>query len=242
MEEDDDDRAMFMMSLIAESELGGSMSTRVKTELLELSRKKYAVLPRAVPKEFTYEGETVELTAEQRQEIAARYEDIPDTLDALFSRSAYGALSEEGRAAAISFVYDAYAGEALSYVTGMDLMSAKETAAQAVGLDTVAILQVKTSKITADKDRRGNTVPGSKRRKIVAEIRAMRLPAEETLLLICSFGYTIADGDVAGMNAEAAKRRLLRYIMTRRGMTDAQRAKLAQMCGFSVRNGKILRD
>ena len=53
--------------------------------------------------------------------------------------------------------------------------------------------------------------------------------------------FTIQDGDYKGYTAKRAKRILLQYILKLNG-TQAEKAALAGKCGFTVRNGRIIRD
>ena len=97
-----------------------------------------------------------------------------------------------------------------------------------------------TKGIESDVDRQGKTISGSKRKKVVAAINSLDVSVEKKLLLICEKGYSIQDGDVRGMSAERARTRLLRYILRMPGVSRAEKAEFAEMCGFEVRNGRII--
>jgi hypothetical protein len=99
-----------------------------------------------------------------------------------------------------------------------------------------------TKNIESDVDSNGNTISGSKRAKVVKAIGALDVSVEERLLLICASGYALKDGDIRGVSAEAAKKRLLKYILNLRGLSADERAEIAVMCGFEVRNGKIINN
>ena len=93
--------------------------------------------------------------------------------------------------------------------------------------------------ITSDVDRRGNVIAGSKRKKVVAAINAMNVPDEQKLLLICAQGYSLQDGDLRRLSATDAKKRLLRYILSLK-VSKAEKEEMAKMCGFEVKNGRII--
>ena len=97
-----------------------------------------------------------------------------------------------------------------------------------------------TKGIESDVDRQGKTISGSKRKKVVAAINSLDVSVEKKLLLICAKGYSIQDGDVRGMSAERARTRLLRCILRMPGVSRAEKAEFAEMCGFEVRNGRII--
>ena len=93
--------------------------------------------------------------------------------------------------------------------------------------------------ITADVDKKGNTVEGSKRKKVVAAINALNLSSQQKLLLISAYGYKVQDGDVRGIGSNAQKR-LLSYILKLQGITSEERVQLLKACGFNVVNGKVV--
>lgn len=93
---------------------------------------------------------------------------------------------------------------------------------------------------TSDKDAQGNTVSGSKRKKVVASIKSMDISVDHKLLLICASGYALQDNDLPRMTAVNAKKRLLRYILNLKGATQTEKTELAEMCGFEVKNGRVV--
>ena len=94
--------------------------------------------------------------------------------------------------------------------------------------------------IAGDKDVNGNTINGSKRKKVVAYIKSMKIPTDQKLLLISASGYSLQDGDVINLKADVAKRRLIRYIVNLSGASKSEKAVIAEICGFKVNNGRVL--
>lgn len=92
--------------------------------------------------------------------------------------------------------------------------------------------------IEADVDKNGNPVDGSRRKKVVSAISKMKLRNEQKLLLICASGFSVADGDIKGMSKKKAKTALLKYILSLK-ISVEEREKLAKMCGFEAKNGRI---
>ena len=99
-----------------------------------------------------------------------------------------------------------------------------------------------TKNIESDVDAQGNTISGSKRKKVVSAISSLGVSVEQRLLLICASGYALKDGDVRGLSADAAKARLLKYILRISGLTADERLEIAEMCGFEVKNGRIINN
>jgi hypothetical protein len=98
-----------------------------------------------------------------------------------------------------------------------------------------------TKFIEADTDRKGEKIEGSKRKNTIAAINKLNATREDKLLMIVSSGYALKDGDIRGISAANAKRMLLKYILSMKG-TQAEKAALAEACGFEVKNGKILKN
>jgi hypothetical protein len=97
-----------------------------------------------------------------------------------------------------------------------------------------------TRGMTSDKDKDRNTINGSKRKKVVSAINELDVSNEQKLLLISASGYSLQDNDLPRVSATNAKKRLLRYILSITYMTQTEKAALAEMCGFEVKNGRIV--
>ena len=95
-------------------------------------------------------------------------------------------------------------------------------------------------KVTATvSDKEGKTIEGSKRKKVVSAILKLNIPIGQKLFLIVAKGYSLKDGDIPGMSAERAKKALLSYLLSLK-LPKEERAELAKLCGFDVKNGKIV--
>lgn len=92
--------------------------------------------------------------------------------------------------------------------------------------------------ISADKSESGITISGSKKEKVIRFTMAQDIPTVQKLVLIMSAGYKIADGDIKGISAKAARSAVAQYI-TKQKLTREEKTALAEMCGFTVKNGKI---
>ena len=61
--------------------------------------------------------------------------------------------------------------------------------AEAIDIETLAIIITAARSIEADKDRFGNTIQGSKKKKIIAYLESMRLSAVQKHMLLGALGY-----------------------------------------------------
>jgi hypothetical protein len=85
--------------------------------------------------------------------------------------------------------------------------------------------------IESDKDRQGNVIAGSKKKKVVALVNSLKTNKNQKLLLLAASGYSVGD--------KATKTSLARYIANLNASKD-EKAALAELCGFKVKNGRIL--
>ena len=139
----------------------------------------------------------------------------------------------------VNYVYELHYNMALEDALGIDRGNAV-LISSVIGAENLAMLHVATMGLTSDTDKFGNAISGSKRQKVVAAINQLDVSSEQKLLLICAKGYALKDGDLRGLSAERAKKLLLRYILRMGKLNKQQKAELAALCGFEVRNGRIM--
>ena len=119
--------------------------------------------------------------------------------------------------------------------------SAKQMQTAGVSFEDYYDFYFSTSKIESDKDKNGNTVSGSKRAKVLEIVKAMDIPTEQKMLLFTSRAYSIKSRDFSNYSENTARNRLLKYILSLNVSKD-EKARIAEMCGFKVKNGKIIRE
>ncbi|MBQ8372037.1 MAG: hypothetical protein IJX38_03765 [Clostridia bacterium] len=239
IENEDAEMASFILSLLYNERMGTDMSEAVHNELYSLSAKGYKVLPKSAPKSITVEGAEYELNEAQQAAVRGSYTASQASLEKLFTKEKYKKLSDEMKAEAVNYVYDLHYDMALEDALGIDRGNAV-LISSVIGAENLAMLHVATKGLTSDTDKLGNTISGSKRKKVVAAINQLDVSNEQKLLLICAKGYALKDGDLRGLSADRAKKLLLRYILRMGKLNKQQKAELAALCGFEVRNGRIM--
>jgi hypothetical protein len=85
--------------------------------------------------------------------------------------------------------------------------------------------------LEGDKDKQGNTIAGSKRAKVLSLVNSLKINKNQKLLLLAASGYSAGD--------KATKVSLARYITSLKASKD-EKAELAELCGYQVKNGTIL--
>ena len=235
-----DTRMVAMLTgIIHGKDASGEIGDEGMAELNRLAMAGANVMPRTIGKKITVDGEEIELTKEQRTAITTAYEDGWSVgISELMNSPTYANMTDEQREDAIRKVHDISYERAL-LDGGFDRGERSVILASAVGLSKAAVYYATVSGMAADVDRKGNKIEGSRRTKTVAAIEAMTNVREERLLLLTAAGYSLQAGDFRFATAEDAKRRLLRYIVNMKGVSAEEKAAIAQMCGFEVKNGKI---
>ena len=239
VEAGDNEMTSFILGLMLEERVDGKVPQSVFDEMLSLTKNGHKAVPKVMPNKVTIGGEEYTLNESEREAMKKIYSGAQGSLEKLFVSPGYKTLSAEEKVLAIDHVYDTYYAMASEAVLGTDGGNRAKVAG-IVGADVLANLYIKTKGLTSDKDEDGKTVSGSKRAKVVKAIGELKVSTEERLLLICASGYSLKDGDIRGVSAEAAKNRLLKYIINLKGLSVEERGAIAEMCGFEVKNGKIV--
>lgn len=242
IESDDTDMIAMLTSMIFGERMGNTtMSDAVRDKFVDLYSKGYSVLPRSIGDTISYGGVEIPLTDDEYARFRAIYAQSMKDIEKMMNGGAFKVLSEEMQAKAIKQVYDAYYYDALSDLVGVDERTTIGELSKWIDMSKLSVAFVGLSDIESEKNSKGETIAGSKKKNTVKYLLKQNLSDGERLLILCYRGYTIQDGDYRGYTAKRAKRILLQYILKLNG-TQAEKAALAEKCGFTVRNGRIIRD
>ena len=229
-----------IMNLMLNEDKTGGLNATARQKLMELYEKEYTVLPKSFDNSVTYNGEKVDLNKEQRTKFKQVYSQASKQIEQMIESNIFKGLSEDKQAKAIKQLFDAYYDKALSETLGVEVDSKLLDLAKFMDIATLSAVYAGMSDISSDKDRTGNTITGSKKRKLIKYLRSQNLKDEQILLLLAYQGYKVQDREFKGMSAQQANKKLLKYILSVKSTTQAQKARLAEKCGFEVRNGRVI--
>ena len=242
IESDDTDMIAMLTSMIFGERMGNTtMSDAVRDKFVDLYSKGYSVLPRSIGDTISYGGVEIPLTDDEYARFRAIYAQSMKDIERMTNSGAFKVLSEEMQAKAIKQVYDAYYYDALSDLVGVDERTTIGELSEWIDMSKLSVVFTGLSDIEAEKNSKGETISGSKKKNTVKYLLEQNLSDGERLLIFCYRGYIIQDGDYRGYTAKRAKSILLQYILKLKG-TQTEKAALAEKCGFTVRNGRIIRD
>ena len=127
----------------------------------------------------------------------------------------------------IDYYHDKYYDMAVN--KALNISDNKTPLYTAIGFENYARLTFATKGIESDKDKLGNTVAGSKKENIINALKKVGLSEGKRLLYIASLGYKLTD---------AEQTKLIKYLNSL-GVGASTKKKLAELCGFEYKNGKI---
>lgn len=242
IESDDTDMIAMLTSMIFGERMGNTtMSDAVRNKFVDLYSKGYSVLPRSIGDTITYGGVEIPLTEQEYSRFRSIYSQSMKDIEKMVNSGTFNVLSEEMQAKAIKQVYDAYYYDALSDLVGVDERTTIGELSEWIDMSKLSVVFTGISDIESDKNANGATIAGSKKKNTIKYLLGQNLSDGERLLILCYRGYSIQDGDYKGYTAKRAKLILLQYILKLPG-TSAEKAALAEKCGFTVQNGRIMRD
>ena len=238
IEEGDYEKATMIYEMLIGEQLGSSLSEKSVSSFSELVKSGYKVNPRDISGTLLIDGEEYALTEDEQAKVKQAHSVRVSGADKLIDKSAYKSMTEEEKAKTVNTFFDLCYNVSLYDALGYEKNNAV-LLSKAVGEDVVAVFKTRTSGITSDKDKNGKTIEGSKRKKFFEALSKTGMNTNEMMLLATASGYTIKDGDIKGVSADTAKNKLLKYILSL-NVSKAEKERLAEMCGFKVKNGKIV--
>lgn len=238
---DDMEMVSMLTNMVMAQRVGSAnISDKLNSTIYKLYSKGYSVLPKSVPSEITHENETYTLNSAQVDEFKNIYSQAAKYVEKMINSRNYMKLSEELQAKAIKQIYDAYYNIALTSVLGIEKENNFATLAKYIDADKLAVYYAGVSDITADKNTSGKTIQNSKKKKVIDYLSKQGFSDEEVILLLSFNGYSLQDREYKHYTSKQVKLKLLRYIMNLKGVTKDEKAKLAEICGFEVKNGRIV--
>ena len=155
----------------------------------------YDVLPRTVNSTITYDGVEYNLTNRQHKKFMEIYSQSNDIVKNMISLSAFNKLDDEAKAKAINFVYDYYYNLGIEDLLGEDIETKTMLFAEAIPITQLAMAVAQASIYTADTDRNGNIISGTKKAKIQAYVQRLRLSAVQKYMIMGYLGYSNKYGE-----------------------------------------------
>lgn len=217
----DQQKAAFIAGLALDQRVDLAENADVRQEIVRLAAAGETVLPRSVGNSVTYDGETYRLTARQSKRFATVYGGAGEASARMVGSSYYQAASDAVKAKALRRTYETYYNLAIEDLLGVELEEKAVLFSKAIPAEKLAVIAAASSEITADTDRSGNPITGSRRAKLVAWIEKLRLNAAQKYMLLAYLGYAPRGG----------REQVRRYVESL-PLKKEVRDKLFGLCGY----------
>lgn len=188
----------------------------------------------------------------EKLERISRTLDYSGRVDAISRSSEYGELDGKQKESVGDRMSDYYYDLARSEMTG-EYPGAKQSLMKAMDDDSLFIALAQINRIEGDTDRNGNTVSGSRKKKIMSYIKSLDIPKAKKYMLMGYLGYKNTSGGkdvmeyingldlsraeeymlygLSGYNASGGKKEVWNYI-NNLNMDRENKQKLWKACGF----------
>jgi hypothetical protein len=240
IQNEDEDMAEYILQLLVEERLSDNMGDSTYNAILSLSKDGYKILPKTVPDKITVDGVEYELDETQIDGVKKLYNQYIKGAESFINSYYYQSLGKDSKYEAITYYFDLSRDRAISEALDVD-RGKKAMIADLVGMDALTKLHIATKGIESDVDKQGNTIAGSKKKKVLKAIKKVGGSKSQQVLMLYALGYTVQDGDIKGVSASNAKKLLLNAIM-KLNVSKEEKAEIAKSFGFTVKNGKILKN
>jgi hypothetical protein len=221
IESGDDEMIATIAGIMLDENIGGITDSAVRQELNDLITKGYDVIPRSVGSSITYDGETISLTTSQQKEFNTIYSTANEVLASLVATSQYKSATDDVKAKAVNFIFDTYYNLALQDYLGVDLESKNILFAEAIDIEKLAIIISTAKTMTADTDKSGNTISGTRKAKIQKYINSLSLTAAQKYMIMGYLGYTNTKGEAQ-----------VKSYINKLSLTKTEKAQLLKYSGY----------
>lgn len=189
IEREDEGRLETVIGVMLDENVGEVTSSAVRQEMKRLVVSGMDVLPRGVGDTVTVDGEAVKLTARQKTAFKEVYSEANKSVERMVGLAYYANASDEAKAKAIKRVYGIYYNRAIEDLLGVELENKNTLLSRAINPEVLAVVLAACGEITADVDKDGKVVAGSKRKKVEAFVESLKLKAAQKYMIMGALGY-----------------------------------------------------
>lgn len=223
IEKDDEEMISTIVGIMLDDNIGGIKNSSARKELDKLVKAGYNVIPKSVGNSVTYEGEEHALSSKQVKEFNAIYSTANEALASLVTLSQYTSATDEVKAKAVNFVFDTYYNLALQDFLGVEIESKNVLFAEAIDIEKLAIIIAMARSLTADMDKNGNAISGTRKAKVQSYINSLKLTAAQKYMIMGYLGYTNTKGEAQ-----------VKAYINRLKLTKSEKKKLLKYSGYSA--------
>ena len=196
-ENGDEQLADTIVNILFDDRTGKIKDDRMLDVVSDLLGQGYDVLPRTVNSTITFDGTEYTLTNRQHSKFMDVYSQSNDVVKNIISLSAFNRLDDAAKAKAINFVYDYYYNLGIEDMLGEDIETKTMLFAEAIPIAQLAMAVAQASIYTADTDRDGKVISGTKKAKVQSFVQGLRLSAVQKYMIMGYLGYSNKYGETS---------------------------------------------
>lgn len=196
-ENGDEQLADTIVNILFDDRTGKIKDDKMLDVVSDLLGQGYDVLPRTVNSTITFDGTEYTLTNRQHSKFMDVYSESNDVVKNMISLSAFNRLDDAAKAKAINFVYDYYYNLGIEDMLGEDIETKTMLFAEAIPITQLAMAVAQASIYTADTDRDGKVISGTKKAKVQSFVQSLRLSAVQKYMIMGYLGYSNKFGETS---------------------------------------------
>jgi hypothetical protein len=195
VESGDDEMITTIAGIMLDENIGGVTDSSVRQELNTLIKSGYDVIPSSVGSSITYDGETYKLATSDKKQFNKIYSKANEALATLVDTAEYKSATDDVKVKSVNFIYNLYYNLAVQEYLGVDLENKNILFAEAIDIEKLALIISTAKTLSADTDKNGKTISGSKKTKIQKYVNSLNLTAAQKYMIMGYLGYTNVKGE-----------------------------------------------
>ena len=204
------------------SDKGIDASREVASAFSDLYSKGYS-MPKGIPESITYNEEEISLNAKQQGIVIDAYSEAANKAEGLINSADWASLSDDAKANALKLLFNYYYYYGINKATGAYADNRTLLLGSAIDITKIASAYGKIAELTADTDKKGNVISGTKKAKVQRLVNSLRLSAAQKYILMGFLGYKNSNG-------ESSVTSYIRNI----GISQDMQTALFEMSGYEV--------
>ncbi len=204
------------------SDKGIEASKDVASVFSDLYSKGYS-MPKGIPESITYNEEEISLNAKQQGIVIDAYSEAANKAEGLINSADWASLSDDAKANALKLLFNYYYYYGINKATGAYADNRTLLLGSTIDITKIASAYGKIAELTADTDKKGNVISGTKKAKVQRLVNSLRLSAAQKYILMGFLGYKNSNG-------ESSVTSYIRNI----GISQDMQTALFEMSGYEV--------
>lgn len=212
-----------IINIMFDSRTGKIKDDKVLAEKRALIELGYDVIPKSVGDSIAYDGVEYKLTSRQHSQFMKIYSQATEKVKNMVNASSYEKLEDGAKAKAMNFIYNYYYNLAIEDLLGEDLEMKTILFAEAIPVEQLAMAIAQAQLYTADTDKDGKSISGTRKAKVQSFIQSLKLTATQKYMVMGYLGYSNKYGEA-----------LVKAYINRLNLTKTQKEELLKMSGYVV--------